>query len=431
MFMLKISPIPPPSWGMVMAKKTQVLETAFNRYETSRLIGEGGTGRVWCATDSSGAKVAVKILSSERATAERRKRFKNEILFCLRARHPNIVRVLDYGVTGTGSQSAPFYVMPLLEGSFRSRVAETQVIPLRLAYFDQVLSGVEAAHLQGVVHRDLKPENVLYDPLRDTVVVADFGIAHFTDEELYTAVETKDGTRLANFQYSAPEQRIRNRTVDTRTDIYSLGLMLNELLTGEIPLGTGFKTVACMLPDYEWVDEVVSAMIQQDPDKRPESIDHLKRLLITREQDYVTRQRLSQIKDVVVPVGEEDDPLALSPPRIVDFEWQRGQLAIVLSRPVNPEWVHALRNMGNHSSVLGKGPEAFVFSGDRASIPARDCDVQPIIDYFKSWLPRATEVYRQRRQRKRHEAAERELARIRAEKEELERQRRLRNTIRL
>lgn len=416
---------------MARANQIRMVETAFNRYELLEVIGEGGAGRVWRATDSTGMKVAVKMLAAERATTERRKRFKNEILFCERVQHPNVVRVLDHGVAGASAGATPFYVMPMLEGSFRTRLAATRDMVKRLTYFDQLLSGVEAAHLQGVVHRDLKPENVLYDQSRDVVLVADFGIAHFTDEELYTAVETAPNSRLANFQYSAPEQRTRGRATDAHTDIYSLGLMLNEIFTGEVPYGAGFKTVASVSADYAWVDEVVAEMIQQDPARRPASIDAVKRQFIARQQDFVTRQRLSQIQNAVVPVADEDDPLALEPPRVIDFDWQNGVLTLMLSRPVNPEWVQALLNMGDYTSLSGKGPETFSFAGSRASVAARESDVQPVIDYFKPWLPRATQVYRERRQRQRREAAEREKSRLSAEREELERRHRLRDTIRL
>jgi serine/threonine protein kinase len=409
----------------------RVVETAFNRYELAQVIGEGGAGRVWRATDSAGAIVAVKMLAPERATSERRKRFKNEILFCQRARHPNIVPVLDHGVAPSEAGTAPFYVMPLLEGSSRRRLGATQDILRRLTYFDQVLSGVEAAHLQGVVHRDLKPENILYDPAHDVLLVADFGIAHFTDEELYTAVDTAPNARLANFQYSAPEQRIRGRATDIRTDLYSLGLMLNEMLTGEVPYGAGFKTVASVLPDFAWIDDVVGQMIQQDPSNRLASVDAVKCAFVARRQDFVTRQRLSQLRDVVVPVGEEDDPLVLDPPRLMDFDWQNGRLTLILSRAVNGDWVQALLNMGGHTAVWGKGPETFAFNGTRASVSADASDVQRIIDYFRGWLPQATEVYRDGRARQRREAAQREQDRLRSEHEELERRRRLRETVRL
>jgi eukaryotic-like serine/threonine-protein kinase len=225
---------------MAKASSVRAVETAFNRYVLSSVIGEGGAGRVWRATDASGKDVAIKLLHADRATAERRKRFQNEIIFCLKTVHPNIVRVLDHGVDMSSGKSAPFYVMPLLSGSFR-RPVESQKGADLLKLYDQMLSGVDAAHLHGVVHRDLKPENVLVDSTGAQACVADFGIAHFADEELYTAVETAPDVRLANFQYAAPEQKMRGRTVDRRTDIYALGLMLNELFTGEIPHAVGYR----------------------------------------------------------------------------------------------------------------------------------------------------------------------------------------------
>lgn len=412
------------------AEQIQPIETAFNRYELLDVIGEGGAGRVWQATDSAGSNVAVKILAADRATRERRKRFKNEILFCQRTQHQNIVTVLDHGVAASSAGSAPFYVMPLLERSSRTRLADTRDIVKRLTYFDQILSGVEAAHLQGVVHRDLKPENVLFDKSRDCFVVADFGIAHFNDEELYTAVETRSDARLANFVYAAPEQKRRGGTTDHRTDIYSLGLMLNEMFTGEVPHGAGFRTIASVTPDYAWIDHVVDSMIQQNPASRPESIDAVKRQFVAKRQDFVVRQRLSQISQTVVAVGEEDDPLVSDPPRIVNFEWSGGSLTLILSRAVNSDWVQALID-GRREAILGKEPDVFQFNGNRASVSVQDSDVQRIIDYFKSWIPPATEIYRERRARRRQEATERERARLQREQEELERQRRLREEIRL
>lgn len=113
--------------------------------------------------------------------------------------------------------------------------------------------------------------------------------------------------------------------------------MLNELISGEVSHGAGFKTIASVFPRYAWLDEVVDQMIQQDPDKRLKSINAVKRQLIGREQNYVTRQRLSETQNVVIPVGNEDDPLVLDPPEVIDFDWHQGMLALILSRPVNPD----------------------------------------------------------------------------------------------
>jgi len=92
----------------------------------------------------------------------------------------------------------------------------------------------------------LKPKNILCDSAKNKFVVADFGIASFEEDELYTAVETQEGERLANFQYAAPEQKVRGRPVTFHADIYALGLILNQMFTGEILQGVGFKTIAAV-----------------------------------------------------------------------------------------------------------------------------------------------------------------------------------------
>jgi serine/threonine protein kinase len=414
-----------------MAKTTpsRAVETTFNRYALVSIVGEGGAGRVWRATDSAGKDVAIKILNADRATSERRKRFQNEILFCLKNTHANIVRVIDHGIDLSSGKATPFYVMPLLSGSFRRLLSAGKKGHL-LRHFDQIMSGVEAAHLQGVVHRDLKPENVLVDSTGEGICVADFGIAHFADEELYTAVETAADARLANFQYAAPEQKTRGRATDRRTDICALGLMLNELFTGEIPHAVGYTTVSSVAPDYAWVDEIVAEMIQQDPGKRPSSIDSIKSHFISRKQDFVDRQRLSQIQNTVIPVGAEDDPLASEHPKIVDIEWKNGHLTLILDRNVTGQWIQAFQRMHYRSSLMGKEPASFQWTGRQASISAREHEVQGIIDHFKSWMPIATDTYREMRERERREAADREKGRLAAEREELERQRRIRESVR-
>jgi serine/threonine protein kinase len=411
--------------------KTITIETAFSSYTLGSILGEGGAGRVFVATDVSGRQWALKLLEAKRATTERRKRFKNEILFSQHTNHSNIVPVIDYGIAQLQDGPAPFYVMPRYVGSLRDLIKRPVDPQRRLRYFDQILSGIEAAHLAGVVHRDIKPENILFDDKTDNLVLADFGVAHFTDEELYTAAETAPDTRLANFLYAAPEQRVRGQNVDARADIYALGLLLNELFTGIVPHGTGYRTVAESLPDYAWLDGLVESMLRQQPDHRPASVDVVKRALIAHKQDYVTRQRLDELKKVVVPTTAVMDPLVDAPPTIVDFEWAKGQLTLILSQRVNANWVQALQNMGSYSSLWGKGPERFSFAENRARISAAEHEVQEIINSFKDWLPRATAKYRENLERERRDAEERQRAQLRAEQEELERQRRLRESVRL
>jgi serine/threonine protein kinase len=411
--------------------KTITLETTFAAYTLAEVIGEGGAGRVFAATDEAGRPWAVKLLSASRATRERRKRFKNEILFSERMKHPHVVAVVDHGIAVLTDGPSPFYVMRRYAGSLRATMARLTDPIARLRCFEQVLSGTEAAHLVGVVHRDIKPENILCDAAVTSFVVADFGVAHFTDEELYTAAETAPDTRLANFLYAAPEQRVRGRTVDTRSDIYALGLLLNELFTGTVPHGTGYRTIAENSPEYAWLDPVVEAMLRQRPEDRPGSIDAIKRTLVAHKQDCVTRQRLDEIQRTVVPTTAVTDPLAETAPQLLDFDWARGQLTLILDRAVNPKWVTALHNMGGYSSVMGKGPQTFSFSDRQARVSAQEHEIQDVINHFKNWLPRATATYAQMLQRERRDAEERERAKLRAEQEELERQRRVRASVRL
>ena len=404
-----------------MAKRNREIETAFNRYTLTKVVGNGGAGDVWQATDSANELVAVKILRAAGANTERRKRFQNEITFCQHVKHGNIVEVLDYGVTEQNDVTVPFYVMPFFTGSLRKIIAGKADPKARLRYFDQLLSGIEAAHLRNVTHRDLKPENVLHDDKSDTLLVADFGIAHFMDEEIYTAVDTKDSTRLANFLYAAPEQRVRGRSVSNPADIYSLGLILNELFTGEVPQGLGHKLIGSVLPAFAWLDEVVHEMIQSEPSRRPSTIDAVKQLLDSRSEAHTTRQRLSEIENRVIPVGEEDDPLALKAPRVISAEWDAGRLTLGLDKAVNDQWIqHGLHRMSSYTSVAGVGPARFDFTGKSASVTIDESGAQKTIDYFKDWLPQATEAYRQYRERSRQQAAHDERERLRQEKEALE-----------
>jgi serine/threonine protein kinase len=261
--------------------------------------------------------------------------------------------------------------------------------------------------------------------------VCDFGIAHFKDEELYTAVETAPSSRLANFQYAAPEQKVRGRGTDARTDIYALGLILNEMITGEVPHGAGYRTIAQAAPDLEWLDDVVEQMIQQDPNNRPDAIDEVKRLFQANREAHVTRQRLSEITNTVIPIGEEDDPLALEGPRLIDCDWNGGYLTLVLDKRLTQGWTAALKRMGNHSAVYGKGPDNFRFDGNTASIAADEGEVQRIIDHFKEWLPNATRKYREQRAWDREQRARTEREALELERKELERRRRILNSIRL
>lgn len=414
-----------------MARAPQTLETAFRTFHVIKPINEGAAGRVYRVADDTGCEFAAKVLHPDRTTKERRSRFKNEIGFCQRIRHPNIVSVNDYGVVVLDGRPTPFYVMKLYEQSLRGRL-ESRIAPeSAIRYFSQLLDGVEAAHLQKVVHRDLKPENALIDSESDSLVVADFGIAHFEEDLLLSIVETAPSTRLANFQYAAPEQKQRGGPVGFASDIYALGLMLNELFTGRVPAGTDFLRIGAVAPAYSYLDDVVDQMIRQDPSGRPTSIDAIKSDLIGRKREFVTRQRLDAVRQEVVPASSIADPLLDTPVRVIDFEWAQNTLTLVLSQPVNQDWITAFQNIGSRTSVMGADVTDFAFRGDRATVRAEDRSVQDIIDYFKGWLPRATQGYETELQSRRRRQQDIANDRLRREREELERQLAVRRSVKL
>ena len=412
-------------------KRPIEFETAFETYTATQVIGEGGAARVYSVTDSDGELYAIKLLDAKRTTTAKRKRFKNEIDFCSRNEHLNIVSVVDRGTCSVGEQTSVFYVMPLYSGSFRRLLNQGIPPNIALVYISQILDGVEAAHLKGVVHRDLKPENILYDDRNEQLVIADFGIAMFQEDELFTAVETKDSDRLANFRYAAPEQRHPGKSVDLRADIFTLGLILNEMFTGEVVSGVGYKTIADVVPEQAYLDEIVSQMIQQDPSARFSSVREIKQRLSVLQKTFLSQQKISELSGEVVPESEIDDPIVADPPKLIDFDWTDGALTLTLSRPVNDKWVSALRNMGSYSSLWGKGPEYFRFFGDRAIIDARESEVQGVIDHFKDWLPKANAVYAREIAWEKEEAQREQYKRLQEQREKEEARKRVLEKVRL
>ena len=368
---------------------TKTLKTAFSKYSVIEVIGQGGNGTVYRAKDSFDQQFAIKVLDPSKSTKEKLKRFKNEYLFCSRNTHKNIITVLDYGIT---SDDAPFFVMPIYDSSLRKRIGN---ISFNEAYqlFCTILDGVDAAHKQGAIHRDLKPENILVNANIKDLVIADFGIADFEADDLFTAVLTRDGTRLANFQYAAPEQRTKGSLVDKRADIYALGLILNELFTNKIPHGINFKTIGSADPDYSYLDALVEKMLQQEPTSRYESIEEIKKDLIAKGDEQVLLQKISVLKNTVIPITDLDDPIVNDPIKVIGGDWDNNILKIELSQAPNDTWIWSLRNMGNFTSVMGKGPDHFKFYGKTAIIQADKHEAQRIIDYFKDWLNITSRVY--------------------------------------
>jgi serine/threonine protein kinase len=375
-------------------KKPISFETTFGTYVVDELLGEGGAGRVYGGKASDQSPIALKVLAAERATADKRRRFKNEISFLSRNRHSNIVTVIDHGVVRDTEVSGPFYVMQRYTSSLRGLINGGMQPDSVLPLFYQILDGVEAAHLQSVIHRDLKPENILFAEATRTLAIADFGIARFTEDLLATQVDTALGQRLANFLYAAPEQRSAGNRVDTPADIYALGLILNEMFTGVVPHGTEYRLIGQVSKGLDFLDRIVEKMSRQTPGDRYASIQEIKLAIAKYQTEAATLQKISEIDGTIINASEIDDPLAIMPPQLIGADWNRGQLTLILDRPVSADWIQALYHMGSYGAILGKDPGSFVFRGDRTTVMAQEHEVQTIINHFKNWLPNATVTLR-------------------------------------
>ncbi len=213
------------------------------RYRLDQLIGRGGMAAVWSATDTLlGRRVAIKRLHAGLlADEEHAERFRREAILVARLSHPNLVHLLDRGEDADG----PYLVMELVEGeNLKTRVRrEGALDPDEAARIcGQVGRALVYAHAQGVVHRDIKAQNVLLTP-EGAVKLADFGIARLMEADEGEGL-TRTDMLLGSADYLSPEQA-DGRPVDARTDVYSLGILLYECLTGVLPFtGEGFVAVA-------------------------------------------------------------------------------------------------------------------------------------------------------------------------------------------
>jgi len=213
------------------------------RYRLQQKIGEGGMGEVWVAEQQAPLrrKVAVKLIKRGLDTDQVVARFEAERQALALMSHPNIAKVLDAGATDEGR---PYFVMEYVSGVPITTYCDTQRVTTteRLALFMSVCDGVQHAHQKGIIHRDIKPSNVLVE-LRDgspVPKIIDFGVAKATQQRLSErSMFTELGVLIGTPEYMSPEQaEMTVLDVDTRTDVYSLGMLLYELLVGALPFDT-------------------------------------------------------------------------------------------------------------------------------------------------------------------------------------------------
>ncbi len=241
---------------MLLADDPLIGTTLQDRYKIESIIGQGTMGVVYKAfQELIGRAVAVKVLHSHLvADKEALKRFHQQAKAASRLNHPHIITLYDYGVLGSGQ---PFIVMDLLKGAPLSKLLEErQFLPLLEAkpIIEQVCAALSKAHKHGVIHRDIKPENIvleLHDGPEPLVKVVDFGIAKIIQDGEDTLVRiTATGLVCGSPSYMSPEQ-FRGLEVDQRSDIYSLAIVIFEILTGRLPFQASDLITLMSLHVYE------------------------------------------------------------------------------------------------------------------------------------------------------------------------------------
>ena len=264
---------PTDAWPFTPPTPAQ-LNQLLTGLEVLELLGQGGMGAVYKARQPALDRiVALKVLPPQAATKPGfADRFRREAQALARLSHANIVAVHESGAAG----GLPYLVMEYVDGVTLRKVLQERRLrpPEALAVVPQICEALQYAHNQGIVHRDIKPENILVDK-EGRVKIADFGIAKILDRPAGATGLTAAKDVVGTPHYMAPEQIEHPSQVDHRADIYSLGVVFYEMLTGELPLGRFALPSRKVQVDVR-LDEVVLRALEKNPERRYQQARELK-----------------------------------------------------------------------------------------------------------------------------------------------------------
>ena len=241
----------------------------FEGYTLVERLGQGGMGQVWKARRrSDGLLVAIKVLADEYANDQSLVfRFEKEVAALATLDHPGIVKLVGHDF----KRRPPFFAMELCDGeTLRERMSKASfTVADRLGTFADLCRILAHAHERGVVHRDLKPDNVLFDA-QGNLKLIDFGLASLANGDPRYQL-TQAAMTMGTADYMPPEQRTDARSVDARGDVWSLGIMLYELMAGTLPVGN-FKPLTERMPGLDpRIDQVIKSALVHDREKRLQS----------------------------------------------------------------------------------------------------------------------------------------------------------------
>ncbi len=250
------------------------LVAAFPQLDILHLIGQGGMGAVYCARQKGlNRLVALKIIKPDSQNVQDfASRFVREAQALGHLSHPNIVTVHDFGRTG----DLYYFIMEYVDGiNLRQMLFGGKLQPSQaLAIVPAICDALQYAHDKGIVHRDIKPENILVDT-EGKVKIADFGLAKLLNDKTVAPALTQAHQVMGTMHYMAPEQFERPLDVDHRADIYSLGVVIYELLTGELPLGRFAPPSKKVTIDVR-LDEIVLHTLEKEPELRYQKASEIK-----------------------------------------------------------------------------------------------------------------------------------------------------------
>lgn len=257
----------------------EALDAALPDYDVQVVIGRGGMGTVYRARHRKLDRlVAIKVLEPPAGVADAAaftERFEREARVLASLDHPHIVRIHDFGRTGEPLE-LNYLVLEYVEGAnLRDLLKAGKLSPREvLELVPQICEGLQAAHRMGVVHRDVKPENILVDA-EGRVRIADFGLAKISVDEPTGLGLTRTSQTFGTYHYMAPEQLRGASGVDHRADLYSLGVVLYEMLTGELPVGR-FPAPSEHEREAKPFDGVVLKALESQPERRHQAAEEVK-----------------------------------------------------------------------------------------------------------------------------------------------------------